>query len=99
MVRLLAIRMLLNLPANTYHTFSYTDSTELNKPDADEVRLEHFEMNANGAYSTNTAEITTTENVAYMTVGDVLPPTRNVTYRQVPPGTDECYEYIFCDER
>ena len=97
--------MLLNLPAHTHHIFSYTGSTELNKPDADEVRLEHFEMNANDAYtaydtySTNTAKIATTENVAYMTVGDVLPPTQNVTYGQVPSGTDDCYEYIFCDER
>ena len=97
--------MLLNLPAHTHHTFSYTDSTELSKPDADEVRLEHFEMNTNDAYtacdaySTNTAKITTTENVAYMTVGDAIPPMRNVTYEQVPRGTDECYEYIFCDER
>ena len=62
-------------------------------------------MNANDAYtaydtySTNTAEIATTENVAYMTVGDAIPPMRNVTYGQVPPVTDECYEYIFCDER
>ena len=91
--------MLLNLPTNTHHTLSYTDSTELNKPDAVEVRLEHFAMNANDAYSTNTAEITTAENVAYMAVGDALPPMRNVTYGQVPLRTDECYEYIFCDER
>ena len=43
-------------------------------------------MNANDAYSaydtysTDTAEITTTENVAYMTVGDTIPPMQNVTY-------------------
>ena len=42
---------MLNLPVHTYHALSYTDSTELNKPDADEVRLEHFEMNVNGAYT------------------------------------------------
>ena len=96
--------MLLNLPANTHHILTYTGSTDLKKSDANEIRLEQFEMNANDAYSaydtysTDTAEITTTENVAYMTVGDTIPPMQNVTYGQVPPGTDDCYEYIFSDE-
>ena len=51
-------------------------------------------MNANDAYGTNTAEIATTENVAYMTAEDVIPATVNVAYGQVPPGTDDCYEYV-----
>ena len=76
----------------------------MKKPDANEIRLEQFEVNTNDAYSaydtygTDTAEITTTENVAYMTVGDTILATQNVTYGQVPPGTDDCYEYIFSDE-
>ena len=56
--------------------------------------LEHFEMNTNDAYGTNTAEIATTENVAYMTAGDTIPATHNVAYGQVPPGTDDCYDYV-----
>ena len=59
--------------------------------------LEHFEMNTNDAYGTNTAEIATTGNVAYMTTEDAIPATQNVAYRQVPPGTDDCYDYISCD--
>ena len=55
---------------------------------------ENFEMNTNDAYGTNTAEIATTGNVAYMTTGDVIPATQNVAYRKVPPGTDDCYDYI-----
>ena len=54
-------------------------------------------MNTNDAYGTNTAEIATTENVAYMTTGDAIPATQNVAYGQVPPGTDEYYEYVICD--
>ena len=68
--------------------------TELNAPAPSEVALEHFEMNTNYAYGTNTAEITTTGNVAYMTAGDAIPATQNVAYGQVPPGTDECYDYV-----
>ena len=52
-------------------------------------------MNTNDAYGTNTAEIATTENVAYMTTGDAIPPTQNVPYGQVPPGTEDCYDYIY----
>ena len=52
------------------------------------------EMNTNEANGTNTAEIATTENVAYMTAGDTIPATQNVAYGQVPPGTDECYDYV-----
>ena len=36
----------------------------------------------------------TTENVAYMTTGDTIPTTQNVAYGQVPPGTDDCYDYV-----
>ena len=51
-------------------------------------------MNTNDAYGTNTAEITTTENAAYMTAGDAISATHNVAYGQVAPGTDECYDYV-----
>ena len=61
------------------------------------MALEHFEMNTNDAYGTNTAEIATTENIAYTTVKDAIPATQNVTYEQVPPGTDDCYDYIIRD--
>ena len=71
---------------------SYTGSTELNTS-VHEVALGHFEINTNEAYGTNTAEIATTGNVAYMTAGDVIPATQNVACGQVPPGTDD-YDYI-----
>ena len=71
------------------------------------MALEHFEMNTNDAYGTNTTAIATTENVAYMTadiattenvanttVEDGIPATQNVAYGQIPPGTDECYDYV-----
>ena len=45
-----------------------------------------------------TADITTTGNVAYMTTGDAIPATQNVAYEPVTHGTDECYEYVICDE-
>ena len=70
---------------------SHTNSTGL------DASLEHFAMNTNNAYSTNTAEIATTGNVAYMTAGDAIPATQNVAYVQVPPGTDDCYDYVICD--
>ena len=69
-------------------------STELNASVPDEVKLDHFEMNTNDAYAMNTAEISTTGNVAYMTAGDTIPATQNVAYGQVPPGTDDCYDYV-----
>ena len=99
----------------------YTPHTHLNTElNADEVALEHFAMNTNDAYGTNTAEIATTENVAYMTTeitttgnaaymtteitatenvaymttGDAIPATQNVAYGQVPPGTEDCYDYV-----
>ena len=56
--------------------------------------LEHFGMNTNDAYGTNTAEIATTENIAYMTAGDAITATQNVAYGQVPPGTDDQYDYL-----
>ena len=62
-----------------------------------DASLEHFEMNTNDAYGTNTTEITTTGNVAYTTAEDTIPATQNVAYGQVPPGTDECYDYVICD--
>ena len=76
------------------YILSSTGSTKLNA--SDEVKLEHFEMNTNDAYATNTAEIATTENVAYVTstTGDTIPATQNVAYRQVSPGTDDCYDYV-----
>ena len=74
------------------------------------------EMNTNEAYGTNTAEIATKGNVAYvttdiatkgnvayvtagntipaMTVEDTIPATQNVAYGHVPPGTDDCYDYV-----
>ena len=70
-----------------------TGSTELNASVLHEVALEHFEMNTNEAYGTNTAEIATTGNVAYTTAGDGITATQNVAYGQVPPGTDD-YDYI-----
>ena len=51
-------------------------------------------MNTNNAYGTSTAEIATTESVVYMTVEDTIPATQNVAYGQVPPGTDDCYDYV-----
>ena len=63
--------------------------TEVNASIPDEDELEHFEMNTNDAYGTNTTEIATTENG--------IPATQNVAYRQVPPGTDDCYDYVICD--
>ena len=51
-------------------------------------------MNTNDAYGANSTEIATTGNVAYMTAGDAIPATQNVAYGQVPPGTDECYDYV-----
>ena len=68
-------------------------STELNASVLHEVALEHFEMNTNDAYGTNTAEIATTENIDYMTTGDTFPATQNVAYGKVPPGTDD-YDYL-----
>ena len=56
--------------------------------------LKHFEMSTNDAYISNAAAITTTGNIAYMTVGDTITATQNVAYAQVPPGTDECYDYV-----
>ena len=50
-------------------------------------------MNTNDSYATNTAEITTTGNVAYMTAGDTILAAQNVAYGQVPSGTDE-YDYV-----
>ena len=82
-------------------------STKLNTSASHKTELEHFEMNTNDAYGTNTTEIATTGNVAYMTTdiattgnvgyvtaGDTIPATQNVAYGQVPPGTDDCYDYV-----
>ena len=62
-------------------------------------RFNSCEMNTNEAYGTNTAEIATKGNVAYvttdiatkgnvayMTAGDTIPATQNVAYGQVPPA-------------
>ena len=86
------------------HYLSYTGSTELNAHSAphetaleqfpSEVALEHLEMNTNDAYGTNTADIATTGNVAYMTAEDAIPAARNVAYGQVPPGINDCYDYV-----
>ena len=54
-------------------THGLTGSTELNTSAPHKTALEHFEMNTNDAYGTNTAEIATTGNVAYMTAGDAIP--------------------------
>ena len=51
-------------------------------------------MSTNDAYIPNDAAITTTGNIAYVTVGDTITATQNVAYAQVPPGTDECYDYV-----
>ena len=58
------------------------------------MALEHLAMNTNDAYATNTAEIATTGNVAHITAEDAIPATKNVAYGQVPPGTDNCYDYV-----
>ena len=50
---------------------------------------EHVEMNTNDAY--NSVEVA---NVAYVTAGDSITATQNVAYGQVPPGTDDCYDYL-----
>ena len=76
------------------YTLSHTGSTELHTSAPNEDKLEHFEMNTNDAYGTNTAEIATTGNVAYMTAGDTIRATQNVAYGQVSPGTDDCYDYV-----
>ena len=74
----------------------HTSVSHMNSTGLD-ASLEHFEMNTNDAYGTNTTEITTTGNVAYTTAEDTIPATQNVAYGQVPPGTDECYDYVICD--
>ena len=71
----------------------HTGSTELNTSVLHEVALEHFEMNTNDAYGTNTAEVVTTENITYTTAENGTPATQNVAYGQTPPGTDD-YDYI-----
>ena len=38
------------------------------------------------------------DRVVYMTAEDTIPATHNVAYGQVPPRTDECYDYVICDE-
>ena len=86
------------------HYLSYTGSTELNAHSAphetaleqfpSEVALEHLEMNTNDAYGTNTADTTTMGNLAYLTAEDTIPVRQNVAYGQVPPGTDDSYDYI-----
>ena len=74
----------------------HTSVSHMNSTGLD-ASLEHFEMNTNDAYGTNTTEIATTGNVAYTTAEDTIPATQNLAYRQVPPGTDECYDYVICD--
>ena len=78
------------------YILSNSCSTELNTSVPDEVKLEHFEMNTNDAYATNAAEIATTENVysLYMTAEDGIPATQNVAYGQLPPGSNDCYDYV-----
>ena len=71
----------------------HTGSTELNASVLHEVALEHFEMNTNDAYGTNTAEVVITENIAYTTAENGIPATQNVAYGQIPPETDD-YDYI-----
>ena len=80
---------------------------EMNTNDAYGTNTADIATTGNVAY---TAEIATTENVAYMTAGiattgnvaymtaeDTIPATQNVAYGQVPPATDESYEYVRCD--
>ena len=72
---------------------THTDSKELNAS-----KLNRY------AYASKTAEVATTaymtteiaitENVAYVTVEDAISTTQNVAYGQVPPGTDDCYDYV-----
>ena len=95
--------------SHTLHTLIHrlTDSTELNTSASHKTALEHFETNTSDAYGTNTAEVTTsenvayttteiatTENIAYVTAGDAISATQNVAYGQIPPGTDDCYDYV-----
>ena len=93
-MRLMITTILLYLTYSHSRSLSHAGSTQQNTSAPDEDKLEHFEMNTNDAYATNTAEITTTENVAYMTAGDTILAAQNVAYGQVPPGTDECYDYV-----
>ena len=86
--------MLLPLSSPLIHT----GSTELNASVPDEVALEHFEMNANDAYAMNSQEVATMGNVAYTTTGDAIPVRQNVAHEQMPPGTDDPYDYVNCDE-
>ena len=86
--------MLLPLSSPLIHT----GSTELNESVPDEVALEHFEMNTNDAYGTNSQEVATMGNVAYTTTGDAIPVRQNVAHEQMPPGTDDPYDYVNCDE-
>ena len=82
-----------------HYSFSlhiHTTHTELNASIPDEDELEHFEMNTNDAYGTNTAEITTSKNIVYVTAEDTIPATQDVAYWPVP-GTDDCYDYVICD--
>ena len=73
-------------------TYCLIGSTELNTSASHKTALEH----TIDAYGTNTADIATSENIAYMTTGDTIPATQNVAYGLVPPpGTDDCYYYVF----
>ena len=49
---------------HTHCILLHTGSTDLNTSAPHSTALEHYEMNTNDAYGTNTAEITTTGNVA-----------------------------------
>ena len=74
------------------HTHTHTDSKELNasKLNTYAYASKTAEV-ATTAYMT--ADIATTENVAYMTMGDAISATQNVAYGQVSPGTDD-YDYV-----
>ena len=59
-----------NLPVSAMQVCSCRSVRNVHAPN--EIALEHLEMNTNDAYATNTTEIATTENIAYVTAGDTM---------------------------
>ena len=68
-------------------TFTHIDSTD-QVPSSNQVRLEHFDMKANDAYATSSADVPTTENVACMTADSSISPPQDTAYEQVFPQVD-----------
>ena len=68
-------------------TFTHIDSTD-QVPSSNQVRLEHFEMKANDAYTTSSVDVPTTENVACMAADSSISPPQDTAYEQVFPQVD-----------